>query len=382
MGKRPATVRLSEVADIYDGPHATPRKTAAGPWFLSISSLSNGRLKLAESAHLSEDDFVKWTRRVTPREGDVLFSYETRLGEAAMMPAGLTACLGRRMGLLRPKQVNPRFLLYAYLGPEFQSEIRRRTVSGATVERIPLNELGEWPITIPDRCIQDGVADVLGALDDKIDGNQLIIEVCMSLGAVLFKRAATEVASVAELATITMGQSPPGSTYNELGDGLPFYQGTRDFGLRSPRRRVWCTSPNRIGEPGDVLVSVRAPVGRSNVARERCVIGRGLAALRSKYGAILFQSLCADPAVWSPFEGGGTVFGAINKEQLAELLVPTVPAASRDELEQRLSALDAKIGAAERESRVLSDLRDALLPALLTGEMSIRDVRAAPGGSA
>ncbi|MHB1613835.1 MAG: restriction endonuclease subunit S domain-containing protein [Actinomycetes bacterium] len=110
---------MDDLADVYDGPHATPNKTESGPWFLSISSLVNGRLVLAESAHLDEDDFQRWTRRVTPREGDVLFSYETRLGEAALMPAGVRGCLGRRMGLLRPKSINPRFLLYAYLGPQF-----------------------------------------------------------------------------------------------------------------------------------------------------------------------------------------------------------------------------------------------------------------------
>src|SRR5664280_3618058 len=106
--------RIGDVAEVFDGPHATPHKTDAGPWFLSISSLQAGRLALEESAHLSEEDFARWTRRVTPQSGDVLFSYETRLGEAAIMPAGIRACLGRRMGLLRPwDEINPRFLLYA-----------------------------------------------------------------------------------------------------------------------------------------------------------------------------------------------------------------------------------------------------------------------------
>ena len=164
--------RIGDVAEVFDGPHATPHKTDTGPWYLSISSLQNGRLVLDESAHLSEEDFVRWTRRITPQVGDVLFSYETRLGEAALMPDGVRGCLGRRMGILRPRRdVNPRFLLYAYLGPRFQDEIRRRTVRGATVDRIPLNELANWPIQIPDRATQDEIAEVLGALDDKIDCN-------------------------------------------------------------------------------------------------------------------------------------------------------------------------------------------------------------------
>ena len=99
---------IGAVAKVFDGPHATPKKTESGPWFLSISSLRNGRLVLEESAHLAEPDFEQWTRRVTPTTGDVLFSYETRLGEAALMPTGIRACLGRRMALMRPRGVGPR----------------------------------------------------------------------------------------------------------------------------------------------------------------------------------------------------------------------------------------------------------------------------------
>ena len=97
------TTTVGDASEVFDGPHATPQKTVAGPWFLSISSLQSGRLDLAESAHLGEQDFGQWTRRVTPTAGDVLFSYETRLGEAALMPRHVRACLGRRMALLRPR---------------------------------------------------------------------------------------------------------------------------------------------------------------------------------------------------------------------------------------------------------------------------------------
>jgi type I restriction enzyme S subunit len=105
---------LGEVADVFDGPHATPPKTDDGPVFLGISNLARGRLIMTEIEHLSEKDYVRWTRRVRPRPGDVVFSYETRLGEAARIPPGLRCCLGRRMGLLRarPSQIDERFLLW------------------------------------------------------------------------------------------------------------------------------------------------------------------------------------------------------------------------------------------------------------------------------
>jgi len=81
-----------------------------------------------------------------------------------------------------------------------------------------------------------------------------------------------------------MGQSPPGSSYNERGDGLPFFQGKADFGDRYPTVRVWCNEPKKIAQPGDVLITIRAPVGPTNVANKICAIGRGLAAISPKEG--------------------------------------------------------------------------------------------------
>jgi type I restriction enzyme, S subunit len=90
-----------DVVDIFDGPHTTPKKTLTGDIFLGISNLINGRIDLTGVEYLSADDYRKWTRRVEPCENDIVFSYETKLGDAALIPSGLRFCLGRRMGLLR-----------------------------------------------------------------------------------------------------------------------------------------------------------------------------------------------------------------------------------------------------------------------------------------
>ncbi|ELA6924426.1 restriction endonuclease subunit S [Vibrio parahaemolyticus] len=167
---------ISDVAEIFDGPHATPKKIETGPYFLSISSLEGGRLDLSKSAHVSEEQFVKWTKRVTPQKGDLLFSYETRLGEAALMPEGIRACLGRRMGLLRPKlnKVIPEYLLYAYISPFFQQVIKANTIVGATVDRIALSEMKDFPIRIPSFSEQKAACLLLSTIDKKIELNNRI----------------------------------------------------------------------------------------------------------------------------------------------------------------------------------------------------------------
>ena len=183
-------VRLGDIAEIFDGPHATPKKTDSGPVFLGISNLANGRIELSTTQHLSEDDYLTWTRRITPLPGDIVFSYETRLGEAAAIPNGLQCCLGRRMGLLRPrnKSVDPRFLLYAYLGPDFQDTLRSRSVQGSTVDRILLSELGTFPIEIPcDVTEQRAIAHILGTLDDKIELNRRMNQTLEEMARAIYK---------------------------------------------------------------------------------------------------------------------------------------------------------------------------------------------------
>ncbi|WP_430466367.1 restriction endonuclease subunit S [Streptococcus suis] len=179
---------IGEIAEIYDGPHATPKKIENGYYFLSISSLSNGNLDLSKSAKICEEDYKKWTKRIVPIEGDLLFSYETRLGEAALMPANLQACLGRRMGLLRPNLnfVRSDFLLFAWLSPEFQKVIKQNTITGATVERIALSELSDFPILLPSLFEQEKIVKILTKLDQKIALNNQINEELEAMAKTLY----------------------------------------------------------------------------------------------------------------------------------------------------------------------------------------------------
>ena len=181
---------VADICDeVYDGPHATPTKLDEGPIFLNISSLVNGRIVLSESVHLSEEDFVKWTRRVTPQPDDLVFSYETRLGEAALIPEGLRCCLGRRMALIRPyrEMVDPKYLLYYFLSPILQNEIRKYTTAGSTVERLALADVRKFRVLLPPLPEQRAIASILGALDDKIELNRRMNATLESLARAIFK---------------------------------------------------------------------------------------------------------------------------------------------------------------------------------------------------
>ena len=176
-------------------------------------------------------------------------------------------------------------------------------------------------------------------------------------------------AVLADIVDITMGQSPAGSSYNEDGIGTIFYQGRAEFGWRYPTPRLYTTEPKRMAKAGDVLMSVRAPVGDLNLAYEDCCIGRGLAAIHCdhpSYGLYLMRSLHRK---LDAYNGEGTVFGSINGKALKGLTVALSDDAAICEFEKEVAPINAQIRSNETESRSLAALRDALLPKLMSGEI-------------
>lgn len=149
-------------------------------------------------------------------------------------------------------------------------------------------------------------------------------------------------ARLEDICSINMGQSPESSSYNESGEGIPFFQGNADFGELHPKVRIWCNAPTKIAECGDILISVRAPIGALNIADKQCCIGRGLAALTTN------ETLCDQKYLWYGLEckvdelnskGTGSTFKAINKKTLAETEIPLPPL----EEQRRIAALLDKI---------------------------------------
>lgn len=130
-----------------------------------------------------------------------------------------------------------------------------------------------------------------------------------------------------EIAEIIMGQSPESSSYNTQQDGLPFFQGNADFGELYPTERIWCSSPIKIAEKNDILISVRAPIGAVNIASTKCCIGRGLAAIRienSNERNYVFHLLKAKNKELN-LKGTGSTFKAIGKSVLEEINIPDIP---------------------------------------------------------
>jgi type I restriction enzyme S subunit len=351
--------------------------------------------------------------------GDVLLNITgDSVARACQVDSGvLPARVNQHVAIIRPdpRTLDPRFLRYFLVSPEIQSMLLSWAGSGGTRNALTKSTIESFEVSAPREIgEQRAIAHILGTLDDKIELNRRMSETLEAMARALFKswfvdfdpvRAKTEgrdpglpkpladlfptrlvdselgeisegweVGCVDDEFDLTMGQSPPGETYNEVGEGLPFYQGRTDFGVRFPTRRVYCTAPTRMARAGDTLISVRAPVGDINMASEDCAIGRGVAAGRHKTGSrsYSFQFMRGLHEVFARFEAEGTVFGSIGKKDFHAIPCVTPPRDVVLGFETMLSPVDSRIELTDKESRTLANLRDTLLPKLTSGELRVK----------
>lgn len=285
--------------------------------------------------------------------------------------------------VFRPKVGNliPRYLKYILADDKFFA-FSTASSSGAKMPRGDKAQIMKYPVYLPDPNLQKKIADILGTIDEKIELNRKMNETLEQIGQTLFrhyfidnpKKERWQEVEIDNLFEIIMGQSPPGSSYNALREGIVFYQGRTEFGLRFPTERLYTTGPKRYAKKGDTLLSVRAPVGDINQALQNCCIGRGLAAISSRNGMNSFCYYACRGLLQHrllEFNSEGTVFGAINAKQLKSLKTKRPPEILMNEFEASASVIDSQILCSFQEIQTLTTLRDTLLPKLVSGKVKL-----------
>ncbi len=324
------------------------------------------------------------------------------------------------------------FLYQFFKSSLFRSQIQKLS-TGSAVPQLPIRDIKKTRINLPPINEQRRIAAVLKSFDDKIENNRKMNETLEGMAQALFKswfvdfdpvldnalaagnripkefarrvRQRKAIASkhkplppeiralfpsefqlsehgpipkgweyctAGDVFDVTMGQSPPGDTYNERGIGIVFFQGRADFGFRYPSNRVFCISPKKLAEKYDTLVSVRAPVGDVNMAREKCCIGRGLASVRHKK-SFSFAYYCMKnlQEEFKKFESNGTVFGSISYKEFKALPCLNCNNTFINAFDQIVKSIDKSIERNIDEMNRLMGLRDMLLPKLLSGKIEI-----------
>ncbi|WP_404835522.1 restriction endonuclease subunit S [Aeromonas media] len=408
---------LSEVADVVDSLHKTPSYTGQGFPMVRVTDVKYGELLLEGTQKVDEQTYMEFSRRYMPKWGDIIITRVGTYGVTARV-VDTEFCLGQNTAAIIPRTINSRYLYVALNSSQLRSQIESSVV-GSTQKTLSLKCINALQIPRLGEFAETKIAELMGALDDRI---ALLRETNATLEAIvqaLFKswfvdfdpvhaRArgeepaglAPEVAALfpdsfeeSELGKVpkgwcystveqsfilTMGQSPPGNTYNDTREGLPFYQGRTDFGFRFPTQRVFCTKPTRLAQTRDTLVSVRAPVGDVNMALEACALGRGVAGVRHPEGhqSFVFYSIRGLKSHFELYDGEGTVFGSINKKDFQALPVVLPTALVLQAFESSVAPLDAQIESNELRLRTLADLRDTLLPRLISGQLRLPEAEA------
>ena len=268
-------------------------------------------------------------------------------------------------------------------------ELNYVSKSSTAVPIVNKSSFSNYVVKVPPLPEQKKIAEALSSIDDKIALNCEINHHLEQIAQAIFKSwfvnfepwggempSEWKNGTLSDIAIITMGQSPDGSSYNEEGFGAVFYQGRAEFGSRFPTCRLFTTHPKRMAKEGEVLLSVRAPVGDINVAYEPCCIGRGLASIHNKnYPSFILYTLLALKQQLDVFNGKGTVFGSINKDDLSNVsvLIPSMEAIRQ--FEEIVKPMDAQIKVNYSENVRLQIARDILLSLLLSGELSISDAK-------
>ena len=282
------------------------------------------------------DDFVL-------RPGDLVIAMteqgEGLLGSSAIIPKNGTYLHNQRIGLvedLDEKKLTKKFL-YRLFNTRHVREQIRATASGTKVRHTAPKRIYTAKVRIPQVSIQRKITNILSAYDDLIENNRRRIALLEEAARLLYREWFVQFRfpghehvemivglpegwkwrTLVELAVVVMGQSPKSHFYNNTGEGLPFHQGVSDYGFRFVSHRVFSSAVTKIAKPGDILVSVRAPVGRINVTQDKIVLGRGLAAIRSRtgYQSFLFYAL-KDHFRVEDIIGTGAIYAATNKKEL------------------------------------------------------------------
>lgn len=275
------------------------------------------------------------------------------------------------------------YLYYLVCSPEVREPAIKSMVGSSGRQRVQTDVVKNLEIDVPPLVEQEKIGSFLKAFDDKIALNDRINKNLEQQAQAIYQQMFIDNASsdwtegtLSDIADITMGQSPSGSSYNEDGNGTIFFQGRAEFGFRFPTVRLYTTEPKRMACANDTLMSVRAPVGDLNVAHTDCCIGRGLASIHSKnnHQSFVLYTMFSLKKQLDVFNGEGTVFGSINRNSLNEmpLLIPS--SEKLDEFEALVAPMDAAIRNNYDEICRLEQLRDSLLSKLMSGELDVSDI--------
>jgi type I restriction enzyme S subunit len=388
---------IAEITEaIIDYRGKTPPKSANGIRLLTAKVIKDGTIDESRLEYISEDTYSSWMRRGFPRKRDILITTEAPLGETAILRDHERVALAQRVILLRgdARVIDQQYLFAALRSPLMRSRLLQRA-TGTTVLGIKQSELRQVLVPLPPLSTQRKIGDIVSAYDDLIENDKRRIEILEEMARRIYREWFVDfrypghpdvwptdselglppgwlARPLSGLATVTMGQSPPSAAYNHDGVGLPFHQGVGTYGAHFPTHEVYSSAGARIAERGDTLVSVRAPVGRINVADRRMILGRGLCGVRAGVAPATFL-LHALKEVFREEDimGGGTIFKSVTRHDMEDLRIRWPGEELAREFADVAEPIWSHIHVRTLAIDNLRAAQDVLLPRLISGAIEV-----------
>ena len=389
-------VKLGDVCEITSSKRIfySEYVDAGVPFYRSKEIIESDEGKIIENPlYISVDKYNEIKEKFgVPQTGDMLLTSVGTIGIPYIIKkkdcfyfkdGNLTWFRDFREGL------NSKYLYYWIKSSEGTGTLYNTTI-GSSQKALTISALKNIKVSLPPRSVQDKIVEVVSAYDDLIENNQKQIKLLEEAAQRLYKEWFVDLRfpghentkivdgvpegwnekTLSQVANVIMGQSPKSEFYNSEKKGLPFHQGVGSYGVRFVMDDIYSTSYTRIAEPNSILFSVRAPVGRLNITKNKVVIGRGLAAINQTDGCQSYlYYLLKNKFFKDNIVGNGSIFASVSKDELLnqKFLIPERNLMMQ--FEKIVSQMDKQIENLDSKNKKLIEARDRLLPKLMSGEV-------------
>lgn len=376
--------------------HLSERITQGVPFYCSkeIIKKFNGE-DVTECDYISEDLYKKVSNEFgVPKENDLLITTRGTIGIPYLYKrTDRFYFADGNLTWIKDFDSNlySKFLYYWFQSYEGRKKFEA-LAKGTAQKAVPISGIKTLEIELPSLKSQKRIADILSAYDDLIENNQKQIKLLEEAAQRLYKEWFVDLRfpghentkivdgvpegwnekTLSQIADVIMGQSSKSEFYNSEKKGLPFHQGVGSYGVRFVMDDIYSTSYTRIAEPNSILFSVRAPVGRLNITKNKVVIGRGLAAINQTDGCQSYlYYLLKNKFFKDNIVGNGSIFASVSKDELLnqKFLIPERNLMMQ--FEKIVSQMDKQIENLDSKNKKLIEARDRLLPKLMSGEVEV-----------
>lgn len=376
--------------------HLSERITQGVPFYCSkeIIKKFNGE-DVTECDYISEDLYKKVSNEFgVPKENDLLITTRGTIGIPYLYKrTDRFYFADGNLTWIKDFDSNlySKFLYYWFQSYEGRKKFEA-LAKGTAQKAVPISGIKTLEIELPSLKDQKRIVDILSAYDDLIENNQKQIKLLEEAAQRLYKEWFVDLRfpghentkivdgvpegwnekTLSQVANVIMGQSPKSEFYNSEKKGLPFHQGVGSYGVRFVMDDIYSTSYTRIAEPNSILFSVRAPVGRLNITKNKVVIGRGLAAINQADGCQSYlYYLLKNKFFKDNIVGNGSIFASVSKDELLnqQFLIPERNLMMQ--FEKIVSQMDKQIENLDSKNKKLIEARDRLLPKLMSGEVEV-----------